>query len=230
MIRVKKFLKRLFRLFSIKGNKALKKYEDGIEVYEYELQKSKENLEKLADSQSKLRADKRLVENKKTSAITYLTSLEAILDQAVAQNDDALGEEAIGLIDVNKNKIEMYDVNIESYENVLLQLESQYATLKDKYNEKIAKLDGLKAQSEFAKNMEAINTELKSHYSEGEFDFTSFEKIEEELKGKLYYEQDRNKRFTPEISIEERAKTESRKSKFQQYKEAKEAENASQSE
>jgi phage shock protein A len=225
-----KFIKRLFRFFSIKGNKALKKYEDSIEVYEYELKKSKENLDKLADSQSKLRADKKVVEDKKAKAENYVKSLQSILDKAVEQNDDALGEETMALMDSNEKKVEMFQVNIESYDNVLAQLEQQYATLKEKYNEKIAKLDGLKAQNEFAKNMEAINTELKAHYSEDEFDFTSFEKIEEELKGKIYYEQDRNARFTPEPSLEERVAAESRKSKFQEYKEQKAAEQAAQAE
>jgi phage shock protein A len=219
-----KFLKRLFRFFSIKSTKALKKYEDSIEVYEYELQKSKEKLDKLADSQSKLRADKKTMEDKKAKATEYVSSLQRILDRAVEQNDDALGEETMGLIEANEKKVQMYQVNVESYDNVLAQLEQQYATLKEKYNEKIAKLDGLKAQNEFAKNMEVINKELKTHYSDDEFDFTSFEKIEEELKTKIYYEQDRNARFTPEPSLEERVNAETRKSKFQQYKEQKAAE------
>lgn len=220
------FIKRLFRLFSIKGNKAIKKYEDSIEVYEYELQKSKENLAKLADSQSKLRADKKVVEDKKAKAMDYLTSLKRILDRAVEQGDDTLGEETMGLIDKNEKKVQMYQVNVESYDNVLSQLETQYGVLKDKLNDKSAKLDGLKAQSEFAKNMESINKELKNHYSDDEFDFGTFEKIEEELKTKIYYEQDRNARFTPEVSLEDRVASESRKSKFQEYKEAKLAEQA----
>lgn len=217
------FLKRFKRLFSIKGSKILKKYEDAIDIYEYELQKSKENLDKLADSLSKIRADKKVVEDKKATTFSKMSGLQRILDKAVEQGDDSLGEETMSLVDKNEQKMNMFDVNIESYANVIVQLENQYSSLKEKYNEKLSKLDGLKAQNEFAKNMETINKELKSHYTEGEFDFTSFEKVEEELKTKIYYEQDRNKRFTPEPSLEDRIAVESRKSKFQEYKERKQS-------
>lgn len=221
-----KFFKRLFRLFTIKSNNLIKKHEDAIEIYEHELKKSRENLDKIGESQSKLRSQKRLVEDKEKAAVEKIGSLQAILDRAVEQNDDTLGEEAISLIDKNEKNIEMYRVNIESYDNVIAQLDEQYASLKDKLNDKASKLDGLKAQNEFAKNMETINSELKNHYSEDEFDFTSFEKIEEDLKGKIYLEQDRNTRFTPELSLEDRVEADSRKSKFQEYKEKKLSEQA----
>ena len=107
-----------------------------------------------------------------------------------------------------------------SYETVAKQLEEQYSILKEKLHENINKLDGLKAQNEFAKNMEIINKELKNQFSDG-LDTGTFEKIEEELKEKIYFERDQNTRLTPETSIEDRANKESRKSKFERYKQEK---------
>ena len=93
-----KLFKRLFRLFSIKSNKAIKKYEDAIEVYEYELARSRENLQKISESQSKVNASLQTAKDKKKKTEEYITKLKGILDLAVEQNDDALGEETIVLL------------------------------------------------------------------------------------------------------------------------------------
>lgn len=214
---------RMKRLFSIKGNKTLKKYEDTVEVYEYELKKSKDALDNLEASQSKMRAQRRVIEDKKAKAIDYLNSLERVLDRAIEQNDDEIGEETMGVADSTRKKIETFDTSIQSYTYAIQNLEQQYAGMKERYNDKLAKLDGLRAQSEFAKNMEVINTELKTHYAEGQLDYSSFEKLEEELKGKIYLEQEKNLRLSPGPSLEERVGIETKKSRFEEYKAAKQA-------
>lgn len=220
------FFARVKRLFSIKGNKALKKYEDSVEVYEYELKKSKDALDKLEESQSKMRAQKRVVEDKRAKSETYLLSLERILDRAIEQNDDEIGEETMGVADATKKKIEMFDTSVQSYDYAIKSMEEQYASMKERYNEKLSKLDGLRAQSEFAKNMEVINSELKTHYAEGQLDYSSFEKLEEELKGKIYLEQERNVRLAPGPSLEERVGIETKKSRFEEYKALKQGKQA----
>lgn len=223
-----KFFKRLLRLFSIKGNKALKKYEDSIEVYEYELQKSKENLDKLAESNSKLQASRQLSVDKRDKSQVYLDSLQKVLEQAAEQKDHALGEKVLGLIDANEQKVQMHQVAVDSYDHAISTLEAQYENLKAKLTEKHAQLDGLKAKSEFAKNMHVVNQELKEHYSEGDFNLTSFEAIEEELAGKIYYEKDRNAKLAAEPSVDDIVKAQSRKSRFEEYMEKREAKNTPQ--
>lgn len=224
---MKNFFLRLLRVFAIKGDKALKKFESSIEVYEYELQKSKESLEKLSQSQSKLRADKKIVEDKVVKVEEYVKQLEMILNLAADQEDYELGEETMGLLEANKKKLQMHDIAIQKYDGVLEELENQYSNLKEKYNENLAKLDGLKAQNEFAKNMETINKELKTHYSVEGVDFSSFDKIEEEINHKIYFEQDQNTQLA-QPSIQDRVLKETRKSRFEAFVEQRKAGNAPQ--
>ena len=219
-----KIFSRIFRLFNIKGNKLLKKHENAIEIFEYELGKSKNQLDKLSDSQAEMRGKLRSIRDDKAAAEKQLPELQRILDSAYRQGDDAIGEEACVEIEKVEKRIEMHQTAESTYERVLKELELQYDNLKTKHSEKLASLDTLRAKNEFAKNMESINQQLKLHYSDDEFDFTNLEKIEKDLNEKMYIEEEKNKQLTPEMTLQQRITADSRKSKFQQYKEQRQAE------
>lgn len=218
-----KFFKRLFRLFSIKSNNVLEKFEDAIQTYEYELEKSQKSLNKIKDSMSKLRAEKKMQEHKREESAKKVQGIEAILDRAIEQNDDKLGEEAIALKDAEENSFKVIERNIASYAEAIEKLEEQYEALSAKHQEKMLKLEGLRAQSDYAKNMKAINDELKTHYSDDSFDLSNLSKIEDDLQRSVFYEEDRNKQAAKSAPLEERVAKQTRKSRFQEYKEKKTA-------
>lgn len=213
-----KLLNRVTRLFNIKGNKLLKKMEDSIEVLEYELNKSKENIDKLSERISKIKAQKNSVIDDKTKAETYIIRLQKVLDKAVEKDDSELGNESIELIEKNKEKVKVFNQNIAYYDEVISKLESQYASLKVKYDEKFRKLETLRLKNDFAKTMESVNKELKKNYSDGEIDFSEFEKIEKEIQEKIYYENDRNEVLTLKDSFEDRVEKLTNINKFEEYK------------
>lgn len=216
--------KRVLRMFRWKAEDKLDKHEDEIRIYEEQLKKSKENISKLGDSKAKLRAELSIVREKKAKAEKYIEELTAVVEMAAEQKDYELGERTISLIESNERHLEMHELSEQKYTGVLLELDKQHAGLKEQYREKIAGLDGLRAQQSFVKNMETINSELKNNYSEDEFDFGSFAQIEENLKKKIYIEQERNKDFTPEPDIKQIVAGRTRKSKFEELVQLKEAE------
>lgn len=219
-----KLFSRFLRLFKVKGSKFIKKHEDSMEIFEYQLEQSKKSLDKLTESQAKMRADLRIVQDKIKKVEEKIPGLKRILDLAWKQKDDALGEEACVEMEKLEKQIEMHRVAEASYQKVLQQLELQYDSLKTKHREKVASLDNLRAKNEFAKNMQLINKELKANYSGDEFDFSSIEKIEQDLNKQMYIEEETNKQLTPEMSLEDRVKMDTRQSRFEEYKAQREAE------
>lgn len=215
---MRKLLNRITRLFTIKGNKLLKKMEDSIEVLEYELNKSKESIDALSERISKIKSQKRSVEDDKNKANDYIEKLQKILDKAVQEDNSEIGTEAIELIEKNKEKVKVYDQNIQYYDEVIVKLEAQYDSLANKYDEKFRKLEMLRLKNDFAKDMEKINKDLKKNYSGGEFDFSEFEKIEREIQEKIYYENDRNEVLSVKDSFEEKVAQMTRVDKFEEYK------------
>lgn len=217
-------LKRFFRLFRFKAEDHLAKHEDDIRIYEDQLKKSKDNISQLGDSKARLRAERNLVQDKHRKAEKYIIQLEEVLNTAAEQKDFELGERTMGLIESNQRQLEIHDLSIQKYDGVIQELEKQHAHLKEQYRDKEAALDGLRAQQSFVKNMETINMELKNNYSDDEFDFNSFNQIEEKLRGKIYLEQEKNKDYAPKPSIEQMVNTTTRKSRFEELVQLKEAE------
>lgn len=215
--------KRLFRLFRWKAEDKLDKHEDEIRLYEEQLKKSKESIQNLADAKAKLRAERRSVTDKKQKAEEYVDKLTGVVELAAEQKDYDLGERTIALIESNQRHIEMHTLSIEKYDGVIQEIEKQHANLKEQYRDKMSGLDGLRAQHTFVKNMESINLELKNTYSEDEFDFGSLSAIEDSIQKKIYIEQERNKDFTPEQSIDQLVQTRTRSSKFEQLVKLKES-------
>ncbi len=192
-----KKLKRIARLLSMKTDKALKKAENKIEIYEHELAKSRIAIEKIGDSRSKISADLMLSKQNLEKEIANKNNIEKVLKRAAIQNDSTLGHEAMGMLRATQTKIDMYETKVRTYEAMSLQLGAQYDDLKELYTEKTIQLEGLKAQNEFATNMRTINQELAGHYStEGLALPDSFESIEQDLKREIFYESDKNMRLT----------------------------------
>lgn len=213
-----KLLKRVKRIFTIKSNNLLKKMEDSIEVLEYELSKSKESIDALSERISKIKAQKQGVIYDKTKAENYITKLKRVLDIAVQKDNSETGNEAIELIEKNEEKVKVYNQNIAYYDEVITKLENQYDSLRVKYDEKFRKLETLRIKNDFAKTMENVNKELKKNYSNGEFDFSEFEKIEKEIQEKIYYENDRNEVLSVKESFEEKVAAMTNVNKFEEYK------------
>lgn len=209
---------RIRRFFSIKFNKALKSGENPIEVLEYELKKSKQRLQELEDRTSSIRADKKVAAAKREEIIVKRNKAQKVLDTAVAQDDEQLGNEAIALIETHNGKVEAYDKNQEYFEQVISKLDEQYESLKSKYDEKMTKFETLKVQSELSTNMNKINEEIRRNYSSDEFDFSGIEAIEQEIQKAVHYEADRNERIAPKESLEDKIERTSGVNKFQQYK------------
>lgn len=215
---------RMTRLFSIKANKWVKKGEDPIEVLEYELKNSKEQITKLGDRISDIRADKKVADDDKEKLIAEKERLQRILDAAVDQDDEEMGNEAIALVEKNDAKIEVLESNVKYYEDVINKLEEQHSNLKVKYEDKATKFEALKMKAKFAKNMKTINEEIRKNYSSDDFDFDGIEAIEKEVEKSVYYETDRNDRETENDSLEDRMNKVAAANKFQEYKRKKQEE------
>ncbi|WP_064199106.1 PspA/IM30 family protein [Brevibacillus brevis] len=217
---MKNLFKRIARLFTIKSNKLLKQMEDSIEVLEYELGKSAKSIGELSDKISKIRAQRQTTLDNKEKTNTYLKQLQEVLDLAVAKDDEVLGNEAIELLEKNKEKVKIIEVNIQYFDGVISKLEEQYYNLKAKYDDKKSKLDSLKIKNEFAKTMENVNKELKVHYSNDEFDMSEIEKIETEIQEKIYYEANKNEKLSKQESLGDKMAALTKTNRFQQYKES----------
>lgn len=213
-----KIMKRAFRLFKINSNKLLKQMEDSIEVLEYELKKSGENIDKLSDKISKMKAQRQTFIDQKNKSEEYIVKLQSALDLAVQKDDAVLGNEAIELMDKNKEKIKTIELNIKYYDDVIQKLEDQYLSLKAKHKEKVSKLDSLKTKNEFVKTMQMVNKELKLNYSDNEFDMSEIEKIEQEIQEKIYYETDINEKLNKKDTVEDMVKKYTYVDKFEEYK------------
>lgn len=211
-------MKRAFRLFKINSNKLLKQMEDSIEVLEYELKKSGENIDKLSDKISKMKAQRQTFIDQKNKSEEYIVKLQSALDLAVQKDDAVLGNEAIELMDKNKEKIKTIELNIKYYDDVIQKLEDQYLSLKAKHKEKVSKLDSLKTKNEFVKTMQMVNKELKLNYSDNEFDMSEIEKIEQEIQEKIYYETDINEKLNKKDTVEDMVKKYTYVDKFEEYK------------
>ena len=218
------FFQRIKRLLSIKSINVLKKMEDSIEVYEYELKKSKESIDNLQKTLSKIHADKRSADDKVEKSRIRIEKLQMALDQAIESNEDEIGEEAYHHLNAEKQKIEMHRAAVDKYQEALDQLQKQYESLKAKYEDKHAKLTLLRSKNDYAKSMQAINKEISTHYSSDEFSISSFEGLEDEINNKIYYEEDRNKRLGEETSAEEKLEKRLVNSSYKMYKEKKLAE------
>lgn len=206
------------RFFSIKTNKMIEANQKNIDVLEYELQKSKEQIDSLGDKLSSLRADKQVTINSIKESENRLLQLQKVLDTAVEKNDAELGNEAIALMDKTKAKLGILNKNLEYFEGVIGKLEEQYDALKAKFEDKTLTFEKLKMQSEFAENMKVINDEIKKNYSDTDFDFAGIEAIEKEIEKSVYYETDRNQQIGAAASIEAKLEKATAVNKFEEYK------------
>lgn len=209
---------RIKRFFTIKTTNALKKGEDPIQVLEYELEKSHDNITKLGDKISSVRADRQVSLDEKKKIESEISRATQILDQAVEQDDNEIGEEAIALKEKNEAKLEVITSNIKYYDDVISKLEEQHSNLKVKYEDKATRFEKLKMQAKFAKNMKSINEEIRKNYSGDDIDFSGIDSIEKEIEHSAYYEADRNKEVTAGDSLTTRMNQASAKSKFEEYK------------
>lgn len=206
------------RMVSIRVNKVVDAGITNIEVLEYELQESKERIDKLGDKISCIRSDKKVALSDKEKLVVKNVQLQEVLDTAVTQDDAELGNEAITLIEKNAAKIDVYDTNIAAYDNVIAKLEEQYEMLKAKYEEKAIAFEKLQMQAKFADNMKSINQEIKKNYSGDDFDFSGIEAIEREIEKSVHFETDRNDRLAGDVSLEKRLQDATRVNKFEEYK------------
>ena len=205
-------------MVSIRVNKVVDAGITNIEVLEYELQESKERIDKLGDKISCIRSDKKVALSDKEKLVVKNVQLQEVLDTAVTQDDAELGNEAITLIEKNAAKIDVYDTNIAAYDNVIAKLEEQYEMLKAKYEEKAIAFEKLQMQAKFADNMKSINQEIKKNYSGDDFDFSGIEAIEREIEKSVHFETDRNDRLAGDVSLEKRLQDATRVNKFEEYK------------
>ena len=205
-------------MVSIRANKVVDAGVTNIDVLEYELQESKERIDKLGDKISCIRSDKKVALSDKEKLVVKNEQLQEVLDTAVAKDDAELGNEAITLIEKNAAKIDVYDANIAAYDNVIAKLEEQYEMLKAKYEEKAIAFEKLQMQAKFADNMKSINQEIKKNYSGDDFDFSGIEAIEREIEKSVHFETDRNDRLTGDVSVEKRLQDATRVNKFEECK------------
>lgn len=208
----------LKRFISIKASKAIKVNQKNIEVLEYELEKSKLQIDSLGDKLSKLRADRQVAVNDMEKAEAKMIKFEEILNTAVEKDDAEMGNEALALIEKGKMKLQIVGKNVEYFDGVIERLEQQYESLRQKYEQKALTFEKLQMQSEFADSMKTINEELKKNYSGDDFDFSGIEAIEKEIEKSVYYEQDRNEQIGSAASLEDKIEAASTVNKFEEYK------------
>lgn len=208
----------LKRFISIKASKAIKVNQKNIEVLEYELEKSKLQIDSLGDKLSKLRADRQVAVNDMEKSEAKMIKFEEILNTAVEKDDAEMGNEALALIEKGKMKLQIVGKNVEYFDGVIERLEQQYESLRQKYEQKALTFEKLQMQSEFADSMKTINEELKKNYSGDDFDFSGIEAIEKEIEKSVYYEQDRNEQIGSAASLEDKIEAASTVNKFEEYK------------
>lgn len=213
-----KFIKRLFRLFSIKGNKALKKFEDPVEIYEHQLKDIKGNIDKVSDNISDMRAKKRLSSEELTAAGHKIKSLTDMLDKAIDQDDDQLGQEVQGHLEKWEIRQNMQEQTIQAYDTAISTLEDRMVAWKDQYQEKKLKLEQLKAQHEFAQNMQSINQDIKANFSGDEINMGELEELEKEIKQNAYKQEDLASQIEVKPSIIAEAEKGAKQSRYEEYK------------
>jgi len=178
-----KLFKKLRRLLSTKGNKLIGQLEDKIECLNYEFDNINKAYKKANDELINIQAEKRRLISVKDKTEDIISQLDKATKRAINEGKEDLAQHSFVLMESNKEKLNIFNKNIELIDQVENKLQKQLIIFANKINEIKLKIDTLKIKNSFATSINKINENLNIELN---IDTTEITKIEEEI-DKEYY-------------------------------------------
>ena len=173
-----KLFKKLTRLFVTRGNKLVRQLEDKIECLNYEYEKINKAYKKANDELINIQAEKRRLIDIKDKTEDIILQLDKATKKAINDKKEDLAQHSFVLMESNKEKVIIYNKNIELINQVENKLQKQLIIFANKINDIKLKIDTLKIKNSFAVSVNKINENLNLDLS---IDTTEIDKIEEEI-------------------------------------------------